>query len=394
MFLDKTYKNLKGYVRLNVYGFFTERFLNLSANKNISLWDMVRKDNSSIIVSANIFDYKKLAKIAKETGCKINIEEKRGMPFYIKKHEKRKTFAIFFVLIILAIYAFNLHIWKVEISGEFQFSIEDIKKELEIENVRVGAIKSKLNLDEIKNRIYIRRHNIAWIGISFRGVVAHVEIIEGKLKEDDEMMKVPCNIVANSEGIICEIDVLEGVAQVGVGDYVNSGDILISGVVTSEWAEPRFVNSKGNIKIKKWQSISHKVPFEKDIITKTGKAQNDYTLAIKNNIINLINSGTNFQKYDTIITRNKFKLFDLWEFPIEFTKTTYEEIKVDTIKYNMSQAKKTAQNLVENEIQKLAKSKQIVKADYTTYTSKDGVTISAVIEYIEEIGIKKKLEGY
>ena len=37
-------KNLKGYLRIKVWGFSPERFINLCGNKDILLWDIVKED--------------------------------------------------------------------------------------------------------------------------------------------------------------------------------------------------------------------------------------------------------------------------------------------------------------------------------------------------------------
>ena len=98
--------------------------------------------------------------------------------------------------------------------GDFTFPIEDIKSELIMENVRIGALKNALDVPRIKNNIYMRRHDIAWIGISFKGTKAIVEIVEANLKKIDEFDKVPCNIICTKDGVVQKINVLEGTAIV------------------------------------------------------------------------------------------------------------------------------------------------------------------------------------
>lgn len=216
MFLDKTVGRVKGYLDVSVCGFFVERFLNLALKEDIKLWNLKRDVDLEIKASVSIFDYKKLVKIAKKTGCKISIVKKVGVPFFIMKYRKRKVFLIFFIMIAVFIYAYGLHVWDVEITGEFTFQIEDIKSELIMENVKVGVLKSALDVPRIKNNIYMRRHDIAWIGISFKGTRAIVEIVEANLKKTDELDNVPCNIICTKDGVVQKMNVLEGTAIVEV----------------------------------------------------------------------------------------------------------------------------------------------------------------------------------
>ncbi len=391
MFLEKTYQNIKGYIKVDVYGFFVERFLNLALRENISIWNIKKPDDATATLYTNAYDYKKLVQIAKKTNCKINIEKKGGIPFFILRHKKRKIFAIFFILICIFIYIYGLHIWDIDIVGDFDFAIEDIKKELDSENVKIGVLKKSLDIDSIKNNIYMRRHDIAWIGINFKGTKAIVEVVQGKLKEEDELANIPCDIVSTKDGMVYSINVLEGTGLVESGDMVKSGDVLISGVMSSEWSEDRFVNSKGSILLKTWYVDMVKIPFERDIISKTGKKENSYILELKNYKINLLNNDTKFEKYDKITLTNKLTLFGKFELPIKLTKITYNEIDVETVTYTEEQAINIAKNEMLNKLKGIDK---IIDTKYETQVNEDGVTVVVTAECIEETGVKQKLKGY
>lgn len=395
MFLEKTSKNIKGYIVINVCGFFVERFLNLALNENINLWNVKKTEDMNIIACANIFEYKKLVAIAKKTGCKINIEKKVGVPFFIIKHKKRKTFLTFAILIAVMIYVYGLFIWQIDITGDFTFSIEDIKEELFLENVKVGTLKKNLDISKIKNNIYMRRHDIAWIGINLKGTKATVEVVEANLKKEDEFKNIPCNIVSTKNGIVSKINALEGTPVVAEGDIVNSGDILIKGVMSSELAGDRLVNAKGSVTLKTCYTDKIKIPYERDIVSKTGRTQSDYVLYLKNYKINLSNSGTKFEKYDTITVENSLSLFGVFKTPITLAKTVYREIDVDTIKYTQSQAMLIATNEIENSIKsRLSENIEVIDKKIKTYANDDAITVELTLECIEETGVKQKLEGY
>lgn len=395
MFLEKTSKNIKGYIVINACGFFVERFLNLALNENIDLWDVKKTEDVNIVACTNIFEYKKLVAIAKKTGCKINIEKKVGVPFFIIKHKKRKTFLAFAILIAVMIYVYGLFIWQIDITGDFTFSIEEIKEELLLENVKVGTLKKNLDISKIKNNIYMRRHDIAWIGINLKGTKATVEVVEANLKLEDELANLPCNIVSTESGIVHKINALEGTAVVVEGDIINSGDILIKGVMSSELAGDRLVNAKGSAMIKTSYTDKIKIPYERDIVSQTGRTESDYVLCLKNYKINLSNSGTKFEKYDTITVENSLSLFGVFKTPITLIKTVYREIDVDTVKYTQSQAMLIATNEIENSIKsRLSENIEIVDKKVKTYTNEDGITVELTLECIEETGVKQKLEGY
>ena len=394
MFLDKSANKIKGYVVINVCGFFIERFLNLCLVQNISLWDVERSEGD-LTACANVYDYKKVVGIAKKTGCKINIIKKVGVPFFLLRHKKRKSFLLFSLLIIGLIYLYSQHVWQIDIIGDFTFSIEDIKSELETENFKVGVLKDKLDIDKIKNNIYMRRHDIAWIGINFKGTKATVEIVEGNLKEKDELDGKPCNILANKDGVIYELNVLAGTAIVDVGEVISSGDVLIVGQINYGMPQQKNVVPKGTIFAKTWYTDKLKIPYETDIISKTGKEENKYILGLENYEINLSKTSTKFEKYDRIIKENSLNLFGKFDLPISLKTITYSELDVETIRYTSQQAKFRAETELKNKMLKELKDVyKIIDTKIDTYETVDGVVSSITVECIEEIGTKQKMEGY
>ena len=84
----KLLKYLLGYVAFKAKGGFCERFINLCAFRRIDLWD-VTLDGDTIKAKISIKNFKKLRSIARKTGVKISITQKRGLPFYMRSHSDR-----------------------------------------------------------------------------------------------------------------------------------------------------------------------------------------------------------------------------------------------------------------------------------------------------------------
>ena len=102
MFLEKTSKNIKGYLEVKVFGFFIERFLNLAMNSDANIWGVKKIDDATATLCIDMSSYKKLVLIASKTGCKLNITKKFGVPFFFLKHKRRPTFPILFLFKFLS----------------------------------------------------------------------------------------------------------------------------------------------------------------------------------------------------------------------------------------------------------------------------------------------------
>ena len=177
------------------------------------------------------------------------------------------------------------------------------------------------------------------------------------------------------------------------GDIVKSGDILIRGVMTSKNGEDRLVSAKGSVLIKTWYETKMKFPYERDIVSKSGRKENSYILEIKNSKINLGNNDTKFEKYDTINSCNNLVLLGRFVLPIKLTKIVREELCIDTLKYTKEQAILNAKNEVTNNVvNKLCGSGEVVNTKVDVVEDEDGIITMVTVECIENVGIKRKLE--
>lgn len=143
MSLKKFMKNIKGYVVIRVEGYFIERFINLIMENNIEIWDIVQENIGVIRSKVYAKDFRKIKNICKIAKCKVKIVNKNGVPFTLHKYRHRKLFALLIAIVSTTITILNLFVWKVEIIGDFNFSIEDIRKELEEEKVKARSTKER-----------------------------------------------------------------------------------------------------------------------------------------------------------------------------------------------------------------------------------------------------------
>ncbi len=93
-----------GYVIITVEGYFIERFINICNNQKIKLWGLKRTNSCLLQTKISIKDFKRIKEIARKTKCKINIKDKKGMPFFIHKYRKRKVLAVMMLVVVFSIF--------------------------------------------------------------------------------------------------------------------------------------------------------------------------------------------------------------------------------------------------------------------------------------------------
>lgn len=381
-----------GYVRIAVEGYYIERFINICINNKILIWNIKReKGGAKVFLNVGIHDFKKLIQIAKKTKCKIKINKKKGIPFVLNRYRKRKIFAIFLGLVIIAITISSKYIWNIEIQVEENKIIEGIIEDIEEAGLTVGKVKSKVDTSDIIRQIRLQRDDISWIGLELKGTNAIVKIV--KAEEAPEIIDENdyTNIVANKSGIITKIIAQNGTAKVKVGDTVEKGKVLIEGTMTGKYTDMRYVHSIGEVEAKVWYSKTEKIYFKKAEKQYTNNEENKYKLKINKFEINLYKTLSNFENYDTIEEEKKIKIFSNFYLPISLTKiTNKEQINIEK-KYNLEEAKNIGIQKIKQELDNEIKENKIGEVINTKETQ-EYVEVTVTYEVIEKIGTEEKIQ--
>ena len=337
-------KYLLGYVRISIEGYYIERFINLCTTNKILIWNLKREKGVRLHFNIGIKDFYNAVAIAKKLKCKLKIERKRGLPFIINKYRKRKAFLFSLIVIIVVLYISSCYVWNIDIVVEDGLKLENIAEDVKNAGLETGMKKDNINVEEIVNKIRLKRNDISWIGISLKGTNAIVKVV--KAKEAPELVdeKEYTNIIAKKAGTITQIIAQNGTAQVKVGDDVEEGQILIQGVMEGKYTGIRNVHSLGEVKAIVKHSKTEKFPIKEEQNVKTGKKETKYEIKFNK-----------FQINDTIEEEKKFRIFSNLYLPISVIKITNEELVKNSNEYTIEEitarGTKQLEEKIENEIE-------------------------------------------
>ena len=392
MFIKIIFSYILGFLKISVKGYYIERFINICKNNKITIWNLKRKDNIELNLNVRIKEFKEISKIAKKTGCKVKIKNKKGIPFLLHRYKKRKIFLIFLIFIILLIGLSSCFVWNVEIEEENGYELENIREDIEKAGLKSGVFKGKINTKEIINKIRLERKDIAWMGIELKGTNAIVKLVKSDEKPEIINEDEYCNIISDKEGIITKISVQNGTANVKVGDTVNIGDVLVNGWIEGKFTGIRYVHSLAEIEAKVWYTESIKIPYNATETKYTGNEEEKYGIKFNNFQINFTKKYSKFKIYDTIETENKIKLFSDFYLPISIVKTTYKEQEKVEKTYTVEEAKNIGIKQLEEKLDgKIENKDNIVNKNINTYEQADGVLVYVTYEVLENIGTNEKI---
>ena len=392
MFIKIIFSYILGYLKVSIEGYYIEKFINICKSRKITIWNLNRKANVELELNIRIKEFKEMCKVAKKTGCKVKIKNKKGVPFLIHKYKKRRIFIILLLIVLILIGISSMFVWNVDITEENNQNLENIKNDIEEAGLKTGTLKSNVNSKEIINKIRLKRNDVAWMGIELKGTNAVVKIVKASSKPNIIDENEYCNIVANKSGIITKINAQNGTANVKVGDTIKEGEILINGWMEGKYTGVRYVHAKGEIEAKVWYTESKKIPYILTQTRQTGNIENKYIIKINNFEINFSKKYSKFKIYDTIETDSKFKIFSNFYLPISLKKIEYKEKEEYTKKNSLEEAKNLGIEELQEKIEKQIPDKEkIVNKNINTYEKEDGVEVYVTYEVLENIGTNEKI---
>ena len=393
MYIAILLRLILGYVRVEIEGYYIERFINICQNKKILIWNLKRENGVKLFCNIGIKDFKKLKIISRKTNCKIKIVKKKGIPFLLHRYKKRKIFAMFLIVIAFFIYTSSKYVWNVDIKVEENLMIENIEEDLEDLGLKKGILKSKIDTDKLVNEIRLKRNDISWIGIDLKRTNAIIKIVKADEKPDLIENSDFCNIVAEKSGVITNIIAQNGTAIVKAGDEVHKGDVLIAGYMEGKYTEKRYVHSLGEVQAKIKYQKSEKIYLNQDILKETGNQEKKFQIKFNNFQINFYKTLSKFKIYDTIYTEKQLKIFSNFYLPISIVEITNKEHIKENKKYSKEEAIELKKQELSSEIEKdIANKDNIQNVTVDTNELEGYVEVYVTYEVLEDIGIYEKLE--
>jgi len=250
-----------GFISLRLRGNAQEKIINMALARGIYIWDIKRRDDC-IYLKVRTSGYEAFKTIADENDFQLEILKRDGLPFYKKIMKRRMGLLGGAVIFILALYLMSSFVWFVQVSGNDKVDRNKILMTAARYGIYAGAGKWNFSRIEVEEAMLRDLSEIAYIQCDVRGVKVNIKVVE-KIRPDLNITG-PCHIVAARDGVIEEVLVLDGQANVKAGDVVAKGDILISGivfppvlqetegVVPLPSAEPYHVRARGKVKARTW----------------------------------------------------------------------------------------------------------------------------------------------
>ena len=314
---------LTGYVMIRVEGLSLERFLNIAAENNVSVFDVRRASYTVLHAMVSPRGFKKLLRVVPEKYT-VTAGKSAGLTVGVKWLTGRKALLIGLVLVALAAFAASLFVWQVRVTGTGYWEAKALLPELEQLGIYQGAFKGNIDIEKAQTKLIIVHDEYAWINVRISGVVALVEVVAAEPVPEMVDESRPCNIVAQKDAMIESVTALKGRAAVQKGDTVRAGDVLISGLIWDPGLPRMLFAARGDVIGSVWYQASAVAPTREDARIPTGRTQTQRMISVGADTAP-VDAGCDFAEYDTKEV-GKYPVVGLF-LPVYVTTLEHSEIQ-------------------------------------------------------------------
>lgn len=332
---------IRGYVTIKVWGYSTERLLNLCGNHDILVWDIVNHGEYDTM-NISVRGFFALKPLLKKTGTRAAVLKKYGLPFFMSKMQKRKMFVAGLLCCLLFWMLTARFIWNIEIEGNYALTDDMLLDYLEEKKIHVSMKKSDLQIEELEKALREDYDIITWTSVQLKGTTLLISIKENEMpeyeKKDQTETEKGTDLIAARSGTISYIITRSGVPQVAMGDTVEKGDILVSGAVPvyNEDATVRkyqFAESDADILLRYTESVSVKRDILYEEKRYTGRQKKMVMFGINDKEWDLGLGKIPYGEYDISGEKKQVRLLDRLYLPLYYGTKTIQEYETMTQKY-------------------------------------------------------------
>ncbi|GAA0362584.1 sporulation protein YqfD [Bacillus horti] len=316
----------QGYVVIEVRGKKLERLINRMMNHRFSAWHIIRTGEERAELSIKLTDFFKLRALLKETGCKSKVLERHGLPFFVQRVQRRIGLYSGILLFCFILYAASMMVWSVEIDGATTPETEmAIREELEGLGVKPGTFKFRTpDYQTIQREIMKLVPSTTWVGFRYEGTQAQLKVVEKTLPDVREPSG-PRHLVATKKAIIHDLFVEQGKPVVKPNQYVQRGELLVSGYVGNE-EQPQIVSATGRVLGEVWYEGHIELPMLQKKAFMTGEREKRYYFQLGSWAVPVWGWGKDtFEKYEADERNYSFTWRD-WSFPLSWKVEMRQEV--------------------------------------------------------------------
>ena len=344
------------------------------------------------VFRTSLFSARRLKKECRTLGIELSVLRRAGLPALLYRYRHRYGIALGALLCTLIIALSGGVIWDIRIDGNRRLSEDDVIAELRECGLKVGTKKRGINASRLENALLIINDDIAWISINIRGTVAQVEIIEREIAEDEEAPDA-ANLVATQEGEIYLFEDVRGNILLKIGDRVDRGELIVSGIYESAGGALRYTCARGRVLARVEDEFSVDIPLEYEKKVYTGKVYTEKRLVFFEKEIKIYSNCRNLSaSCDKIEIVEYPDVLGGGELPVGVRTVEYHEYVMLCAERSEDEAKALALEAADSSLSLMAAESDILGVSREWELTEGSVRLRYRVRRIKNIAEQRKID--
>lgn len=388
--LKRLYNLLRGSVQVDITGASIERFLNLCALHGVVFWQVKCLDAVHFTAWISPDGYFALRPYARNTGCRIRLLRKRGVPFSIQRMTRRWALWLGLLLCVGIVWTLSGLVWTIEVQGCQTLSEEEVLELFRTEGLTVGARRSDFRLREMRNRVMSAANKLSYFTLNFQGTHAILRIWERQTPEISAEETVPCDVVSQLTGVVEAIRVRTGTALVQPGDTVLAGERLATGYLVNQNDETQvtLLHAQAEADIRTWHTYRAVVPAELYLLLPQEDciATTSLLAGVRRFPLQVIEKDGG-SWYDKQIKRHTLSLREDFRLPLGWSTEKTVVCRVEEAQLDREKLEALLKERMLARLQREKPDAQLIRTDFSLEISEQGAWLGILdVELIETTG--------
>ena len=392
--MEKLFHLLRGYVKIRVWGYSPERFINLCGNRDILLWD-IERHGAYYTMCISIRGFRQLKPVTKKTKTRVAILQRYGLPFFIPRMRRRSIFILGLLGCLLFLHGMSHFIWAIEITGNKSVTTDVLMDFLEENQIRCGSKKKDLDIESLEKAIRREFDVVTWTSARLDGSRLVIQIKENSraTPQVEETQQEGMDLLADKSGKIVSIITRSGVPMVRTEDEVEAGEMLVSGAVPvygedTAVKDYMFCRADADVYLECAYQFEEKLPIAYQCKSYTGKEETIPYLRIGSREFRLSLKKITYDRSDCVVSENRMEVLKDLYFPVAFGNYCYREYDLTEKEYTKEQAKNICQEKLQRIMETLEqKGVQILQKDVKIVKDSRHYVMRANFTVVEKTGV-------
>ena len=284
------------YYRIKIIGKNPKLFVKRLIKMHLNLLNITYM-NEEVYIDIDYENYQKLKEM--KTSYELKIIRRFGVSNLVFLMKKYNLYFITMFFSLLLIFILSNIIFEVEVINNNDEIRNLVYSELEKYHISKYHLVTTFSQQEkiAKEITYNHKDKIEWMELKREGTKYTISVERRKLEEKQEQPKNR-DLVAKKSGILLKIDASSGEVVKKINDYVQKGDVVVSGKIMKNDTIKSLVSADGNIYAEVWYSVNVNMPLQYKEEYKTGKEKTILKFTFLNKSIGFFNRYKEYKDED------------------------------------------------------------------------------------------------